>query len=241
VTVCIAAVHEIGRFKNPLIILCSDTRLDQGDWGTNESGNKAMPIGYNWAVLMAGSPWSDIQELRYILEANIKAGKCPETKTQIFNIVRESVKEFIASPMHSAPNDAIDLIVAGFISARPVLIYVRVLNGEFSVTAAPGACAIGSGSVVATTMLNLRGYGRTKRLEEALFMVYEAKRASEIVGSVGPGTQMIILGHHPAPEKESMAFAHISGLIMGILDEHIAACGLRPIDGLRDFPQELYG
>ena len=54
-TVCIAAMCQ--KDGEPRIVVCADTRLDQGYLGTNDHNVKIQPLGHGWFTLLAADDW----------------------------------------------------------------------------------------------------------------------------------------------------------------------------------------
>src|SRR5438874_6274502 len=80
------------------------------------------------------------------------------------------------------------LILTGFIEGLPVII--RVDNS--SVQKVDSFSAVGSGEYLATAALDQRRYRAGMRAEEAVYLIYEAKRFSERAEGINENTIMFI-------------------------------------------------
>jgi hypothetical protein len=236
VTICIAAVH--GEPKDPKIILCADRRLDQGEWGSSESGKKVVSLGYNWCALMAGT-WAMACDAVSVLSDNIRGSSYPTTSPQIFSSVKRSAEQFRLSEL--CPKDGeCTLLVTGFIDNKPVLIHVNITKHESRLLACKGVVAIGEGATVATSILNLRNFGGFNQVEQALYSVYEAKVYSETVTSVGPGTFMMIQFPDVNPQANRTIFKRLDEGALTKLHSLNRKFGLREITGIEEFPADFY-
>lgn len=218
-TVCIAAVCKDG--EDEKIVLCTDKKLSSG-LGSTETGQKSRRIQKYWRLLTAGDE-PDIEALEKLYRQRFKptenrtAEKIDESikwplrqrKKDLsdeytysrFNI---SYDDFLLRGKAQLPEedfrDAIrkiasininaNLIIAGFIDESPEIYYTDEYG---SVKAAHDFAVVGEGQYIAHSVLARREQSTNSTLHETLYNVYEAKRYSEAVGSVGEETLLAVL------------------------------------------------
>jgi hypothetical protein len=107
----------------------------------------------------------------------------------------DAAKEFRASAFFSKQATE-EALITGFAGGDPIVLHV---TGNMSVESLPYG-SIGEGSYIASMMMNQRDYSQNTPVEQVAYIVYEAKRCSEKVGSVGKDTTLVI--HHPTDGKE---------------------------------------
>jgi len=112
-----------------------------------------------------------------------------------------------------------DLILAGFVRDEPRL--YTVLNG--SVDEAEGVVAIGCGYAAALASLCKRNYQPEMDIEEALYYIYEAKKASEGIAGVGDGTSVWVVASPYRTSQHAMPLSNFD-----FLDEQHKRFGLQP-------------
>jgi hypothetical protein len=186
-TVCIAAAcTHLGK---PRIVLCSDTRLDYGDFGSTNRAVKCDVLGHGWVVQMAGN-WSSVRAFCSILKDRIQHLKNP-----IFsNVVRESkgaINQFLKSPLFD-PQENNQLLLSGFEDGSARIIEVSILRGKPKIDSKDSCGVIGSGANIAFTLLSLREHHINMPLSYVAYLVYEAKRCSEKTGYVGQFTTLMV-------------------------------------------------
>jgi hypothetical protein len=121
----------------------------------------------------------------------------------------------------------VHLIIAGWIGS--IGEYVPRIYSSFddgSLIEQEAVTAIGCGWVAALASLNRRKYSRDLDLHEAVYYVYEAKRASEGIDGVGPETNIIVLSPIESSDVCPMRSIGTDGL--RILKKHEAKFGIRP-------------
>lgn len=187
-TVCIAARCKWEDGRNALV-LCADGRLDQGEWGHSDTANKFHALGWNFFGIMADQ-WATARELcGYIESEHHKALGKPENADDAVTRFQRYAEAFSKSVLCTGNAS---VLVTGFIQERyPLLINVKIEDRQVIATIAHDLEVIGEGCYAALTMLKYRGYDPLGTpFPRASYLVYEAKRFSENVSSVGPITRM---------------------------------------------------
>jgi hypothetical protein len=186
-TVCIAvACQEEGE---PRIVLCSDTRLEYGEWGSTNSAVKLDVLGYGWIAQMAGD-WSSVRELCSILKKKIQALNKPKLG-QIAEACQLSMDEVLLSPLFDVEKGSL-LLVTGFENGLPKILEASLYEGKPKLIFKDSFGAIGWGGTIASVLLSLREHNIGIPLPYAAYLAYEAKRASEKTGAVGAITTLMI-------------------------------------------------
>lgn len=202
--------------------MCSDTRVGVQDFGSSDAGTKCEvinPLGI--LALMAGvlpraqelvmryrqflgseplNKLTAIDRFRYpaqrqktLLVDEYFRSRWSVTREEylsgILGQLPDTERSRIARDVESVGLEA-SLLLATFIEDEPFLVAVhedgRVLSEQdFS--------SIGSGYVTAFPALCQRRYNRWLPLSNALYLVYEAKRLSEVEPSVGPKPRYLSL------------------------------------------------
>ena len=152
---------------------------------------KVHALGHNFCGLMSGH-WSTVRELCSKIEQD-QLDKCfPDTADEVLERISASSDKFCASAL-CPPNTAAQILVSGFIGKNPLLLSVLVDNKAASVNIRHDQDAIGEGDFAALMMLRYRAYDPLNAsLEEASYLIYESKKFSENVSSVGPRTNIKI-------------------------------------------------
>ncbi len=198
VTVCIAAACLAD--GESCIALCSDTLLSQGSEGSNEFGFKLIPLSSNWGCLVSG-PFDSANEWVRELKRFFNSTRLLIRRSEdAVKLVKRSLEYHKATTMYEA---GCELLVTGFIAEEPIIVYAESACSTVSVTRSYRA--IGEGGQIATIILNIRGCHPGLDSSMASYYLYEAKRFSESVASVGKGTVMAL--HRPAPEARGDQFA----------------------------------
>jgi 20S proteasome alpha/beta subunit len=188
VTVCIAAICQ--KDGKPIIILCSDTRLSSGTWGSTDRTLKLHVIKDGWLAQAANRPDSAAELIRRLREW-CKSDSSTESIHSLVSSIKAAVSEFEQhSPLYE--RNCCELLITGFIGEEPIIVPV-VFNekGKLAVAVSSTFSAIGSGANIATVLLNCRNYAAHEGYEKATYMVYEAKRFSEKAEGVGPKTHLV--------------------------------------------------
>jgi len=120
------------------------------------------------------------------------------TPSDAMAAAKAAAEEYHASPFFSGQEgEREEVLVAGFIGGDPIILHLAS-NGF--VETQP-YCAIGEGSNIVTVMMNQRNCSPTNAVEQVAYIVYEAKRCSERVGSVGKDTTLAI--QYPTDSRAS--------------------------------------
>jgi 20S proteasome alpha/beta subunit len=223
-TVCIAAACRDGGFKGePKIVLCAD-RKSSTMLGSAETADKVQYLCHGCRCLTAGTE-SDIIALVRLYkkifddEGNRSATNIDSSiKEPLFrrrhdlateyirNRFLMSVDEFMKHGKERLPTELFydatqklsaidlnaDLIVAGFIDGAPEI----YSTDSFGVARASNHFAVvGEGAYLASASLLRREQHDYSGLEETLYNVFEAKKLSESIGSVGKQTWISVLHH----------------------------------------------
>jgi 20S proteasome alpha/beta subunit len=229
-TVCIAAICKDG--DNDKIVLCSDTKKSSA-LGSAETGKKDLPIAHRWRLLTAGNEpeiialhrlykqrFDDInnltaEKLDDSIGLPLRQRKKDLSDEYIFSRYNMSYADFIAVGKDKFPDDEFrnavrnvaalnlraSLIVAGFVDQSPEVYYTDMhgigrATNDFAV--------IGEGEYIAQSVLLRREQNSDFSLHETLYNVYEAKRYSESIGSVGKYTTLAILSSGAKRELTSL-------------------------------------
>jgi len=218
-TICIVA--EYGTREDRGLILCSDWKASTA-LGSSETSYKQHFLPHNWYALGAGSE-SDILSFVALLKLEFDAVKeINETNVQslirgaIQKRKNQKADEYISSKFGVSYKDFIDigktkfpeelfraaftevsridlgadLIVAGFNNLQLPLICEATNDG---VHIRDNFATIGEGAYLATSVFRHRQYHGVEDLNRAIYVVYEAKRYAERVGSVGTQTLLRVL------------------------------------------------
>jgi 20S proteasome alpha/beta subunit len=240
-TVCIAAVCSDGSGK-PCIVLCSDTRLDLGDIGSTSTAIKLDVLGHGWCVQMAGG-WSNVCHWKDHLKRRVQTAKEANLE-QISRCLKESAEYFSKSAFCES-DTTYELLLSGFPVGNPVILSASLrpsTNGGHSLsTAMSGTFAcIGSGNLVASTLLSARECHSSMSIEYVSYLVYEAKRISEKTGAVGNMTVLMLhsQGAEETPDRAQVGClskdgeAHLEAAFRGIWKV--------PFVTFPDFPAEFF-
>lgn len=198
VTVCIAVACQ--EQDEPRIVLCSDTRLDYEYCGSTNTTVKVDVLGYGWCAQMAGE-WSGVKELCAILKRRVQKFPSSLRASDMTNAAQRSIAEFLKSPLYER-GQPFQLLVSGFDERTPVIFDVSVYPENFTIKSKNGFGSVGSGSAIASTLLQLRECHSNLPLSYATYLAYEAKRASEKCGDVGRITVLSVQAPPTHDDKE---------------------------------------
>jgi len=231
-TVCIAAAcQEDGE---PRIVLCSDTRLDQGEWGSTDMTPKFDIIGRGWLVQYSNRPDS-AKELITRVKEWFRSTEFDTTHSVLMALDR-AAKEFRESPLCSP--GCCELTVTGFVGTEAVIALLRDDEKKrLSVTLAESFAAIGSGASIATVILNCREYNHSCSAQDAIYLVYEAKRWSEKAYAVGPITLLLVQSPGAEDSPDGANAEVVSDAGQNILETIFHTIGLRPRLKIDSFPK----
>lgn len=232
VTVCIAA---IGSRKNGSgIVLCCDSRLDQGVFGSTDDVNKLRFVRTGWLAMLSGR-WEAAQELSRTIGARFQ--QQPGSLSDALVATREGAKDFRVSAFFSKQGTE-EALVTGFVGEQPIILHVA---GQMSVDPVPFG-AIGEGYNIATVMLHQRDCSQMMSLEQVAYIVYEAKRCSEKASSVGKRTTLIMQYPTPITDPENtvnMDMFNLEGL--RFMDAMYRRLWLRDISpSIKPFPKRCF-
>ena len=195
-TVCIAATyrHDFSDLRRYGFILCTDGRLDEGEWGYSDTAIKVHCVGHNCFALMSGE-WHTVRELCAALESHERKLFMFSNTEELLERTQAAMGRFSESSLCKAK---VDIVLTGFVGHVPVMLRGEVAPNESSVGVSHDFDAIGEGSFASLMMLRHRGYDALNiGLERAVYTIYEAKKFSESVSSVGPKTRITL--HWPMP------------------------------------------
>jgi hypothetical protein len=215
-TVCIAATcQRIGGPSN--IVLCCDSRLDHGAFGSTEGADKMHFAGHGWLLMLSGV-WESAKELSRSIRASFRVP--PTTHSEALTAAREAARTFRASAFFSRQGTE-EALVTGFVQGQPIVLH---LAGNMSVNAAPFG-AIGEGYNIATVMMNQRNYLQSMSLDEVVYIVYEAKRCSEKAAGVGKQTTLVVQSPMSVDDAEETVNLDMFGVPgLNWLDEKYLKC-----------------
>lgn len=223
-TVCIAAICE----DSERIVLCTDTKLSSV-LGSTETGRKDLPIAKGWRLLTAGDEpeivalhrlyqrrFKDIdnltpEKLDESMKFPLRQRKIDLSDEYTFSRYNMSYADFVAMGKDKFPDEeyrnsvrnvasirlSASLIIAGFVDRSPEVYYT---DGDGIARAANDYSIIGEGEYIAHSVLLRREQNKRLSLAKTLYNVYEAKRYSESIGSVGDYTTIAILA--PGARRE---------------------------------------
>jgi 20S proteasome alpha/beta subunit len=220
-TVCIAAACFDANEDECAIILCADWRVSS-PLGRQDTKLKFHQIGRGWWCLTAGYD-SEINALTRLYDAAFRATlsisevniaevlrtplrvrkkeKIEEYTGGRFGL---SCEEFYATGREKLPQEVYreavfeisriqlgtEFIVAGMIDGIPLL---AVTGQDGSVSIREGFAVVGDGAPLATASILQRQHMDRMTVGRTAYVVFEAKRAAERVGTVGESTSMAIL------------------------------------------------
>ncbi len=214
-TVCIAAVcvHGTRRF---FAVLCSDNRIEIEGLTSGKIGHKAIGIAAGMSAMFSGH----MSKTKELIDRYIAFFRNPETKRTPENILdllkvplenqnRADVAGYLSATYGMEYAEWLQLdedAQKNFISGLPgwrtycqlIIIwqgpeFVRLFLVTDRVEEMASFATIGIGNNAATAALFARDYTPYHDLREAIYYVYEAKRASESVPGVGKETHLSIL------------------------------------------------
>jgi hypothetical protein len=186
----------------PAFVLCTDGRLAGGGWGSNDAAIKTHTLGWNFMALMAGH-WSTVLDMCLGMARDVQNSREPESKDEIFQTIRDSVARFAALEI-CPPDVEVETIVTGFISMEPIMFKAGIKNKVPCVSVSHHRAEIGEGAFPASMILNHRGHDPLNTdLPLACYLVYEAKKFSETVDSVGLQTWLKVqtIDDHSGPQE----------------------------------------
>lgn len=254
VTVCIAAICSEG--ERELIILCSDRKVSYGEGsGSAEIGFKLGLAGAGWGAMTAGAT-SETNRILSFYRKHLSSVVLSENnfRTEIATALG-SYRQWLANEyvtnwyfttmeklLQAKPSSRLgkdreqilkearsiefdeQLILSGYVEGIPYLFTVAhsgvVEHRHF-------AC-IGTGGWLSQASLLHREYISGTNINEALYLVYEAKKFSEKDDHVGPET-LILVQEPPANSlKPALTIRTVSRCGIAHLEEQYRTFGLQP-------------
>ncbi len=235
-TVCIAAActGTANGDKERKIILCTDQKSSSA-LGSAETARKEIPLGNKWRCLTSGdeadilalvrlyrTQFADAENLKAeTIDASMKAPLHQRKAELAEEYVRRrfamSHSDFLrygkerlpaeifydATQMISQLRLKAELIIAGFINGDAEIYYT---DSAGEARAASHFAVVGEGEYVAHSSLLRRAQDDWTTMKTSLYNVYEAKRLSEAVGSVGRKTFMAVISPTERRRLTSLEF-----------------------------------
>ena len=190
-TLCIAATFQWEPYRRAFL-LCSDGRLDEGAWGHFDTGIKVHGLGHNSFGLMAGH-WNTVRALCAAIENDHRKLFVYKDAEELLARLQSFAERFSLSALCTG---RVEVLVTAFVEHNPVMFRGDIRPKRSNVKFVHDCEAIGEGSHPCLMLLRHRGYDPVNTdLFRAAYMIYEAKRFSESISSVGPKTRMTI--HRP--------------------------------------------
>jgi hypothetical protein len=194
-TLCIAAVAQY--HGENVAILCSDAKVDEEAWGASRTAIKVHGVGHNMFAMIAGGWIIGNECAKYVATNHTKQGP-PNDRSDALARIRRLCEDFLT--VYSGAKNDFSLLISGFVGRDHLMIRADIVfneNGmsglELESTPDVGAIGIGEGRFAASLLLKHRRYDpHNMELDRACYLVYEAKKFAETVGSVGEETRMAI-------------------------------------------------
>ena len=218
-TICIAA-GCLDNYRHR-IVLCADWRMTNAI-GTLDVALKLRSLPKNFKCLTAGKDSEilslvhllrdDLQNVASIDETNIKTivdGVLSRRKKQkaeeyIQSRLAITYSDFISFGKDKLPSDIFremifeitkitigaELIIAGFAGNQTIIIET---TDEGTAHLRDDFAAVGSGAYLAQASLLARGQNYGRPTDETIYCVYEAKKQSQNIKSVGESTYLLVL------------------------------------------------
>ncbi len=236
VTVCIAATCQDK--GEPRIVVCADTRLSYPNIGSTNTTVKVDVLGHGWLVQMAGD-WSAVRILCSLLKDRIQA----QTSVTLRNIMKESkeaVREFKRGPAFTQ-SDTTQLLISGFEGKEPHILSVSIFDGgKEQIELREPFGSIGSGFGVADILLSLRECRPDMPLPYVAYLVYEAKRSSEKLGSVGTFTTLSVHSPNITDLKDRAYVKVLSEVGIVQLEAYYRGLWKVPVATFPDFTEDFF-
>lgn len=190
-----------------MFLLCADTRLSGGI--LDDQADKFYRLGRNFLAMLSGSDVAAAVRICRSWRDKISSASALDIDV-LAKLMREGLEEAKQSAIFSSEL-SLEFVVTGFAGSNAMMLYAQIVGEYTKVFEVPTYMAIGSGGEAAKAMLSHRGYRGNLEKEQALYLVYEAKKFSENSDGVGPKTQMLIhgplegLARHMSPQAELCA------------------------------------
>jgi 20S proteasome alpha/beta subunit len=263
-TICIAAVCREN--SEPRIVLCSDTQMTYADIAKWEGAKKCHPIYPGWFAMIAGDAARAkeiidryIEHLDYAGPANLSTDSIvlASLRRPIKDQKRSDIDEYVISQLGMTFQEFLQdsakfpdavradifsevrrldfgcsIMIAGFIQGV-ARIYSTVAG---SLIERDTMCAIGCGEVAAFSSMSRRQYHADLDIHEAIYYIYEAKRASEGIPGVGKETNLLILA--PMESTKAHHTRSVGSAGFAILKKQEARFGIRRFS-MKSAPKRL--
>lgn len=215
-TVCIAASCLDPTTKRLFAILCSDSRLELEGIGSMTAGHKAVSVVPGVSIMFAGSV-SKAKEVIDRHRRHITGIDAARVATEALNLLTAVLDEQNRADTSAYLSDVFGIRYREYRSRSAaeqqtymygitqwkeprefIVVWlgkglVRMFTVLDRVSEMRCFATIGAGSAVSWASLAGRNYGTQHDLREAIYYVYEAKKASDIVPGVGEDTHLSIL------------------------------------------------
>jgi hypothetical protein len=235
--------------------LCSDRKLSYGDGqASSETGFKFTLAGGGWAALIAG-PTSDAEMLASFFRNHLESAVLREDNYRVeLNTALVKYREWVADQyirktffttlekllaaksenglgkekdriLKEAAEIAFpeQLIISGFIQRVP---HLAVVSWE-GITENPHFACIGSGAWLAQAILNHREYTLGIDIDQAMYLIYEAKKFSEKENAVGEATIIFVQETPLSSADRSVTLRPVSRYGLLHLEEQYRRFGLQ--------------
>lgn len=186
-TMCLAAKAQLSGY--PRLVFCCDF-LATDDYSSSEDVSKYEVIADGLMALFAG-PVTAGQEMLRLYQKRLKGMAI--TEDNIFTALQEPMDEFRERVSRrkrdpESPPQYVDLLIFGFVEAIPRIFSI---GQGYELQEHSAHCVIGSGAQAAWPILDWRGLSSMSRLDEALYVAYEAKRIAEAGPPIGKKITML--------------------------------------------------
>lgn len=260
-TICIAGICA-PRGSEASIILCTDWLLTS-DIGSSERMYKQRSLGKGFFLLPSGDEIEilamkrtvsfEIRKLKdsYIeddvlvaVRRGVQARKKEKSEEYTLGMYGIFYDDFIQYGKERFPENLYqqellnireirahaECIVVGFCNGFPLLINTTDI---FQANIVEECCAVGSGSYLATASLMHRNFSEMLDFNQALYLIWEAKKYSERVKSVGEQTGFTILKKDGAPRV-------VNGETRHLLNQMYKDLGPKEMPGTLEIPQNIF-
>jgi len=158
---------------------------------------------------------------------------------QIEKLTQLTLNDFILSSLHDK-KATYQALLSGFLLESPVIVEATVYKGRPKLELHDSFRAIGSGAMIAAFLLSLREYHPDMPLSYAVYLAYEAKRASEKTGYVGRFTTLAIQAPH-VPDSTDRAHLKLMNLTgIANLDSLYRGLWKVPLVQIPEFPDDFF-
>jgi hypothetical protein len=249
-TLCIAATCR--RSSGNRMVICADKRTEV-EWAGGDVGNKVDFMSVNWAVLFAGDESKALDLINtgreiFMDEGGItldnvfeklnevssthKRKLCDRYVRQTWGISFEQfltkgeaeltpeVRSRVFHDISELKFDC-DVTVVGFLLETP---FIFTIHSDGEVVRYENFAAIGTGSLIAESVLFQREQQSTDTLDRTLYNVYEAARLGRIAPGVSETHDFIVLAP-PTEDDSNVGWSYVSKPGLKMLDETFKIVG----------------